>query len=593
MKNMAIRSKLIFGFSLMLAIIILISAIGIFGMTTMCTASDSMYENNVVAMAAMAHILDEFQLQRVALRDIALAKTPEKIQSALGQLSEAERIMKDNVAVLTETATKAPYQAPLFNDISTLYQQDYAAAKQNMRNAIAAGDMAAFEVHLAEGAVIGGKLEEKINELNDVILEDAQSDRDYNDVTGSTLTIVLVSALALAIVAALFLIFKISGLIVTPLKNMVAVAEKLSIGDVGVNMQVDQKDEIGQLASAFGRMVEGIKEQAKIITEIAEGDLSMTVSPRSDKDIMSIGLNHMLEANNEVFSEITHSAANVSSGAKQVADGSQSLAQATTEQAAVVEQLSSSIGDISGKTVKNASMAQEASVLGQKINSNAQKGSTQMNHMMQAVREINEASQSINKVIKVIDDIAFQTNILALNAAVEAARAGQHGKGFAVVAEEVRSLAAKSAEAAKDTGALIANSMEKAEFGAKIAQETSQSLSEIVEGIQHSSAIVADIARLSDEQAAAILQINKGIDQVSQVVQTNSATAEESAAASEEMSGQSSMLSDLISRFKLKDAALLGSRSAGALPRANRIPETPSGMERTSFAPAEGGYGKY
>jgi methyl-accepting chemotaxis protein len=188
------------------------------------------------------------------------------------------------------------------------------------------------------------------------------------------------------------------------------------------------------------------------------------------------------------------------------------------------------------------------------IRAKAEKGSEQMNAMMEAVQAINDASQSIGKVIKVIDDIAFQTNILALNAAVEAARAGVAGRGFAVVAEEVRNLAAKSAEAAQDTEALIENSINKAVLGVKIAGETNESLIAIVDGIVQSSRISGEIAEKADRQYSAIGEINTGIDQVSQVVQQNSATAEESAAASEELSGQSSMLNGLIGQFKLSGA---------------------------------------
>jgi len=301
-----------------------------------------------------------------------------------------------------------------------------------------------------------------------------------------------------------------------------------------------------------------------------------------------------------MFTEINASTSQVSSGAKQIADGSQSLAQGSTEQAASVEQLSASISDIAQKTKENADMAFEADNLAGTIKSNAEKGSLQMDEMMAAVKDINQASQSISKVIKVIDDIAFQTNILSLNAAVEAARAGQHGKGFAVVAEEVRNLSAKSAQAAKETEELIANSMEKAELGSAIANETAGSLAEIVLGINESSQIIEGIARSSEEQAVAIKQINQGIDQVAQVVQQNSATAQESAAASVEMSVQASVLENMIAQFKTSDdsarSALPQSTAAAEESPSRRLaaPDNTSAAEpNPRFADRAGDFGKY
>ena len=316
---------------------------------------------------------------------------------------------------------------------------------------------------------------------------------------------------------------------------------------------ISRSDELGTLFGSYASLVETFDKIKKELEEIADGNLAVDIHIRSDKDSIALTLERMLGSLNGMFGEINDASTQVANGSKQIASGSQALAQGSTEQAATVQQLSASISEIARKTKENAGMAGNAASLAGSIKQSAEKGSTQMDEMMAAVKEINQASQSISKVIKVIDDIAFQTNILALNAAVEAARAGQHGKGFAVVAEEVRNLAAKSAEAAKDTGGLIASSMEKAELGAKIAESTAASLEEIVAGINESTQLVSDIAISSEEQSRGITEVNSGIDQVAQVVQQNSATAQQSAAASEEMNGQSELLKELVSQFKLKD----------------------------------------
>ena len=370
----------------------------------------------------------------------------------------------------------------------------------------------------------------------------------------------------IAVVLAMALVFIFCKFTISkPLKKIGVFAEKIRSGDLGLTtlseatIDVRSADEVGVLARdlerAYAQLRGYIGEIMERMKSLSEGDLVTESAYDFHGDFVLIrdSINGIVHNLNQTMSEVNESTGQVSAVAKHIADGAQILAQGSTEQAAAVQQLSSSISDIAEKTIANAQMANRAATLASIITSNAETGSRQMGEMMEAVRDINHASQSISKIIHVINEIAFQTNILALNAAVEAARAGEYGKGFAVVAEEVRNLAAKSAEAADETGQMIQNSMIKAELGAKIAGKTAESLAEIVSGIGESTTIVTEIAKFSEEQSLSINQINTGIEQVTQVVHQNSATAEESAASAEEMSGQSEMLEQLISQFKIND----------------------------------------
>ena len=347
---------------------------------------------------------------------------------------------------------------------------------------------------------------------------------------------------------------------IIPIKKLEKEMKEIAAGNLSATLDLTANtSEIGTLTDAIHKTKANLKKYISDIADklhdVADGNLNLSVDIDYIGDFAPIktSLTTIIDSLNETIRQIITASQQVSGSSGQIADGAQSLAQGSAEQAASVQQLSASISEITKKTKDNADMAERTAVLANAIMQNAEKGSNQMDEMTGAVREINSASQDISKVIKVIDDIAFQTNILALNAAVEAARAGQHGKGFAVVAEEVRNLAGKSAEAAKDTGGLIANSMEKAELGARIASETATSLVNIVSGINESTQFINEIAKSSEEQSVGISQINVGIEQVAKVVQQNSATAEESAAASAEMNEQSDLLQQLIAQFKLKD----------------------------------------
>ncbi|QOX63529.1 HAMP domain-containing protein [Anoxybacterium hadale] len=349
--------------------------------------------------------------------------------------------------------------------------------------------------------------------------------------------------------------------VVKPIKEVTNVMREISEGNLNVSVEGDYLGEFGVLSSAVNHTASDLNdvvgEISEILGAISDGNLGISNVKEFKGDFIHISnsLNRILESLNTLLGDINTSSDQVSVGSKQVSDGSQTLSQGTAEQASTVEELNASVTEVAALTKENASNANEANQLTQTVKISAEQGNQHMAEMLLAMDEISESSNNISKIIKVIDDIAFQTNILALNAAVEAARAGQHGKGFAVVAEEVRSLAARSAEAAKETTDLIQKSIQKSSAGTEIANSTAKALKEIVSGVGKTADVITTIAKSSNEQAMGIAQINTGLNQVSHVVQNNAATAEQSAASSEELSGQAEMLKEMVGRFRLRDYA--------------------------------------
>ncbi len=342
------------------------------------------------------------------------------------------------------------------------------------------------------------------------------------------------------------------------------IEEGKMMADATKNGHLNVRGDVSKFEGGYRDIVEGfnntienimnpVNEAVACMKEMAQGNLNvkMTGEYEGDNAVMKDALNTTLQSFNDILSRINNAVDQVSSGSQQVSDSSQSLSQGATEQASSLEEVSASITEIASQTKTNADNASQANQLATSSKENADDGNQQMKKMVEAMGDINKSSTEISKIIKVIDEIAFQTNLLALNAAVEAARAGVHGKGFAVVAEEVRNLAMRSAEAAKETTELIEGSTRNVENGTNIANETANALEKIVDGISKASDLVNEIAVASTEQAEGIEQVNTALGQIDQVTQSNTANAEESAAASEELSSQSTQLKQNLSRFRL------------------------------------------
>lgn len=549
-KDWKISLKLIAGFLVISFIATALGMIGVQSIYRLNTADTNLYEENTLGVTLSSSAGTYLQRLRYNTLELTILKTDEERESVVTKLETFMATIDD---ILKQYEARMVDEDPaIFNEVKTEWEH-YKTFMDEIIASVRDKNMErATQIMLVDSDETVTLLRDDLEQLLVFNTTAAKEKSAQNDVLAKNSSLMMMIMIGVGLAISILLATVISRMISKPIIKLVDTAERLALGDVNVSAKIDRQDETGKLANAFENMIQNIRGQAHAAERMAAGDLTVEVAVRSEDDLLGIKLSEVVCNNNEILSSIATASDQVAVGAKQVSDTSMALSHGATEQAASVEELTASLEEIASQTDLNAANANKANELAESAKLNAVQGNNQMKDMLTAMEDINESSMNISKVIKVIDDIAFQTNILALNAAVEAARAGQHGKGFAVVAEEVRNLAARSASAAKETTDMIEGSIKKAEGGTKIAKDTADALRKIVDGVEKVATLVNDIAIASNEQAMGIQQINQGIMQVSQVVQTNSATSEESAAASEQLSGQASMLKETVSKFKLK-----------------------------------------
>ena len=549
--DLKISKKLAYCFLVMAIISAIVGITGIVFIERINNSDTNLYEENTLGLQYLGSAYANFNDLRYITLKLTTGVSAAEKDSYVSKINDLSASIDDSLAKYEGTYITSEVTTE-FKDMTSNWKTYKSDINQVVQSGVVQNDT----------IKAGDALQKRFDELMAIDAPDAAKKSESNNSLARAAAIIMIIVIALGIIVSMRLGNYLSKIISNPIEKLAAFGEMLAVGDVEVEKVINEKDkkmkyrkdEIGTLATAFNKLIAGTLTLSAETAAVASGDLTTEISVRSEKDVLGNALQSLVTEFNQLISSIIASAEQITAGAAQVSDGSQSLAQGATEQASSVEELSASISEVSQHVRDNAEDAQKTAVLSAQAAEIMQNSESDMSLAEKAMEEIAVTSKDISKVIKAIDDIAFQTNILALNAAVEAARAGTAGKGFAVVADEVRNLSQKSAEAAKSTTTLIESSIAAVKKGTDLVSRTSAGFKEVAAKSDNVRRIVEEISELSQEQATAISQISIGVEQVSAVIQMNSATSEEGAAASEELSSQANYLKEIITKFKVREA---------------------------------------